>query len=87
MPPCLKIANGQNVFYTNNSNMHVPNIFTSGKLRMITIHSTAQGQNFNLKPFTESHHTCDLCRSECFTLSNDFPRYTLQEDLALSDLL
>jgi len=38
MPSCLKIVNGQNVFYTDNSN-----ISTSGKLRMITIHSPAQG--------------------------------------------
>ena len=87
MPTCLKIVNGQNVFYTNNSNMHVPNIFTSGKLRMITIHSPAWGQHFILKHFAESHHQCDLWRSESFILSTDFPWYTLQEELALSDPL
>lgn len=87
MPPCLKIVNGQNVIYTNNSNMHMPNIFTLWKLKMITIHSPAQGQHLHLKPSTQYLHQCDLCRCEAFILSTYFPWYTLQEVLALCDLL
>jgi hypothetical protein len=57
------------VIYVNSSNIHVPNIFKLGKLKMITIYSTVHGQHVNLKPSTESHSQCDLCRSETVTLS------------------
>jgi len=83
MPPCVKIVNGQNISYANNSNMHVSNIFTSGKLRMITIHSPAQGQHFNLKPFTKFHHQSVYAGLKCLHFQPIF----LQEELALSDLL
>jgi len=50
---------------------------------MITIHSPAQGQHFNLKPFTKFHHQSVYAGLKCLHFQPIF----LQEELALSDLL